>query len=935
MSARRPPAESAGAPQRSISRKLNGLVIVAVVVATTLVTLFALWSAARDFLVVRRANLEATASIFATAASEPTARASRSGALEALKAIARIRGLTYAGLEDSRGQLLAEIGQAVHLDRDVVLGAGGDAGSIFSLLTTQSIAVVAPVIHGGRTVGRLLLVGTAEELAAQLVWQLSLALFASAIAVVLGWLAAARLQRSITRPIAALTTATRHVAESYDFRQTIVVESDDETGQLVADFNAMMREIRDRDARLAAHRASLEQEVADRTRDLRAAKDAADAANAAKSDFLATMSHEIRTPLNGLIVMAELLSKSQLAPAERRYADVVASSGQSLLAIIDDILDLAKVEAGRLNLESTDVDIAAVIDKTALLFSERAARKGVSLVVCVDDDVPAVLQSDPVRLGQVVGNLVNNALKFTDRGSVSIAVTRIGEARDALSIEVRDTGIGIARENLPRVFEAFTQADQTTTRRFGGTGLGLAIVRRIVEAMQGHVEIESEPGIGSTFRVILPIDPDLPRRRRSSAQIAAPVYRLAVADAAIAAALSQRLRAAGFRAADTDAQTQEPLDLCVLDRQALEAGVAPAAHVVLLDALAGEAMAAAHRVHQTLRMPLLTADLDALIDAVAAGLPLRDEPAAAARPAGSELRFVDCRILVVDDGEVNREVAGEALRRLGCIVETAANGPEAIAVTARRRFDAILMDVSMPGMDGYEATRRIHAQEIRAKQPRTTVFALTAHVLGRAADEWRAAGMDGIVTKPFTLERLATTLATALPSRATFVPVEAAPGPPTEPQPGPVPPAESNATTRDGEALIDPETLAAWHRHVVEGRMAFIERLAALYERHAPQALARMAEAAARGDSEAVRETAHALKSMSLNMGAKPLSALLDAIESAAGRGELPVSAESQALDALLCATFQAIAAAVSGLTVGATAAEAVDSQPPVAKANP
>jgi signal transduction histidine kinase len=274
----------------------------------------------------------------------------------------------------------------------------------------------------------------------------------------------------------------------------VAVAADDEVGDMVASFNRMLGEIRSRDQALAAHMAGLEATVAERTAELSRARDAADAANRARGEFLAAMSHEIRTPMNGVLVMAEMLAAADLPSRQRRFAQVIASSGASLMAIINDILDLSKIEAGRLELEAAPVDLAEIAEEACALFWERARSKGLDLGTFVDPATPALVQGDAVRLRQIVSNLVNNAVKFTDSGGVLVLVGP-GPA-GGVRIAVRDTGPGIERDRIGRLFEAFTQEDQSTTRRFGGTGLGLAICQRLVGAMAGRFAVRSRPGAG-------------------------------------------------------------------------------------------------------------------------------------------------------------------------------------------------------------------------------------------------------------------------------------------------------------------------------------------------------------------------------------------------------------------------------------------------------
>jgi EAL domain-containing protein (putative c-di-GMP-specific phosphodiesterase class I)/CheY-like chemotaxis protein len=623
--------------------------------------------------------------------------------------------------------------------------------------------------------------------------------------------------------------------------------------------------------------AGLEETVASRTADLNVAKEAAEAANVAKSDFLATMSHEIRTPMNGVMVMAEMLAAGELPPKQRRFAEVIAKSGASLLAIINDILDFSKIEAGKLELEAAPTDPAEVIEDVLALFWERARAKGLDLAAHIDPATPALIEADPTRLRQVIGNLVNNAIKFTETGAVMVQAAPKGER---LRIAVRDTGIGIPRDKIPALFEAFTQADQSTTRRFGGTGLGLAICKRLAEAMGGRLGADSELGKGSTFALELPMKvlapaPEWPRLDGETAAVA-------VGGAATRTALQRYLKSAGVGPA-TLGSDGDPPGLVVAEPALLKGRARSRAPVICLGEYGetqGQALLDAGLVDLVLVQPLRRRELFAALAQVAAGAPLSEALDAASRPESAALpSFSGRRLLVADDSAVNREVALEALSQLGCAVTLVGDGREAVTAVAESSFDLVLMDASMPDMDGYEATAAIRKAEDASGARRTPIVALTAHVVGDAADRWRAAGMEGMLSKPFTLAALAAKLGefiAAAPKPAAAP--AAAPAPPPAPA---APPRVQTATLAPSE-LLDPQVTGELARMAAAGKSDFVVRVRRLYRENAPQAVKALIAAATNRDPDGAAKAAHALKSMSLNMGARVVAETAARVESQA-----------------------------------------------------
>ncbi len=488
--------------QSTLRRKLVLLVVCSVGLAAAPIAGVSAWRDGAREVALETARLSAAAHVVASLSAQAAAHNDQMGAFRALRAIAQMSDVGYGRIEGANGKLLVETGAGVRLHSDVQ-ASGTSSTSLWTELFSQTSEVSATIRLNNQSVGRVLLLGRTQGMFQRFLASLAISLGVALLAILGGLVIAWRLQERIARPIVALTRSMHRVQETHDYGQTVAVEADGETASLVSGFNQMLGEIRTRDARIAEQMAGLEGEVAARTEELVVAKDAAEAANHAKSDFLATMSHEIRTPMNGVMVMAEMLAAGQLPSRERRFAEVIAKSGASLIAIINDILDFSKIEAGKLELETVAVDLNEIAEDVLSLFWDRAASKGLDLAAFVDPLTPRLVAGDPVRLRQVISNLVNNAIKFTESGGVIVEIAP-GE-NDTLRISVRDTGIGIPADKIGSVFGAFTQADQSTTRRFGGTGLGLAICKKLVDAMDGHFVVTSEVGQGSVFAFVLPM----------------------------------------------------------------------------------------------------------------------------------------------------------------------------------------------------------------------------------------------------------------------------------------------------------------------------------------------------------------------------------------------------------------------------------------------
>ncbi|MBV8565942.1 MAG: response regulator [Methylobacteriaceae bacterium] len=887
----------------TIRTKLLLLVALAVILAQVVIAGFSLWQETVRYAVLKRQAMLSTASIMAAAAAQATAAGDPAGAYAAIRAVGRIEGMNFVGIETSDGRSLARLGAAEQLASDLVIDEQSGEIPVLTLLTTRSIQANVPIVHGGVPAGRLWLVADTADLPGELRSALASTLAGASIALALALIVALRLQSSITRPLGALARTMARVSRSHDYSVMIEPQSRDEVGVLVASFNAMIGEIRQRDEGLALHRQRLEHDVAERTLDYRLATEAAEAANRAKSDFLATMSHEIRTPMNGILVMAELLAGTELPPRSHRQAQVIARSGESLLAIINDILDLSKIEAGKLEVEHLAVDATETADTTLRLFAERARSKGIDLAQLIRVPQGVMVVADPVRLGQVLGNLVNNALKFTQAGFVALTVEADPDEADRIRFSVQDSGIGIAEDKLGSIFGAFTQADQSTTRRFGGTGLGLSIARRLVNAMGGDIRVASKPGGGSIFAFSLPLSPaatPVPWPAMPAAA-AAPKAVVCVAGQKTQEAAALFLTESGFAvsicAGDALVSEAAAAKLILSDARRLSGlprlGHPYASAVLALADLGegGEEILRDGLADRLLARPLARADLCEVIEALAAGRAITGETSGTA-PLAPTPRFLGARVLVADDTAVNREVAAAALQKLGVSAECVESGREAVAAAARRPYDLVLMDGSMPEMDGFEAARAIRTAEKANGGSRVPIIALTAHVVGEAAEAWRGAGMDAVLHKPFTLDRLAQCLASHLPAMS---------------QPwtdaGPIESSADRAEIIDRSVLSDLEAMA--------GDGAFVERVVRLYRDHAPRALGNLDKALEAGGLDELARAAHALKSMSYNIGARRVAAAAAQIEHLARVShKLPVAGEVSAIRALVAEACDCLGAA-------------------------
>ncbi len=776
-------------------------------------------------------------------------------------------------------------------------------------LPYRELTIVQPVVVGHDPIGNLELRAELSQMWLEILFNLGVFASAMLATFAIATIFARRLALKVTHPLFELANVTQQVSNSDNYDIRVTKQENDEVGTLVDAFNGMLEQLERRDRELTRYRIRLEKD-----------KVAAEAANAAKSQFLANMSHEIRTPMNGVLGMAQLLLGTALTQKQHRFVETIHKSGETLLSTINDILDFSKIEAGHLELESLDFNILKTIEDVLEIFTEQAHRKDLEIIYHVGDEVPGSVKGDPHRLRQVLVNLIGNAIKFTGQGEVQVRVSMDDKPVAAIKtaegfpfmvrFSVRDTGIGISEAALPLLFKPFSQADGSTTRKYGGTGLGLAISKQLVELMGGEISVETCVGQGTTFSFLLPFLPATGTERHlpSAPSGLSGLKLLIVEDNPTNREILQDYTLSWDMLVDTvpsalaalellrkPVDRHPPYDLVLIDMKmagmnGLELGQRikadpDLAQIPLVMITSTMLLGEAGQANKTgfaayLIKPIRKSDLkECLLNALKSQSDSHHTSTVESPIVPSER--ISAHILLVEDNPVNQEVAQYMMLGFGCSVDLAENGLEALNAVEQNTYDLVLMDCMMPEMDGYEATAEIRRRQNAALLPHFPIIAITANAIEGDREKCLIAGMDDYIAKPFKVGSLHRVIRTWA-KKGSAITVDNG-----------LPVAAIPKTAQTSPSRINPHALEEIRSLDPNQGNAFLQNIISMYLSSADKHLHTLEAAWAVGDINTICSISHTLKSSSNQVGAQLLAELCLEVELEARNHRYDVTGQS------------------------------------------